>query len=142
MAKLSAHGQEIGRVSYTTYTKAYMSDGKVLQNDGFGWKLRGKLKAGLTPETAFQNATARMKEWERDNPNAFAYKKALHSIAGQSKRWKLHACIQLMPDDCDGVWSEACDGYGDNISASIDEIAELCRLYRVALAERQESVTV
>jgi len=40
-----------------------------------------------------------------------------------------------MPDDCDGVWSEACDGFGDNISADVDEVGNLCRLYKNALAE-------
>jgi hypothetical protein len=40
-----------------------------------------------------------------------------------------------MPDDCDGVWSEACDGYGDNVSADVDEVAQLCALYKLALSE-------
>jgi hypothetical protein len=32
----------------------------------------------------------------------------------------------MMPDDCDGVWSECCDGYGDNIRADVDDVAKLC----------------
>ena len=51
---------------------------------------------------------------------------------------KLHAAIELMPDDPDGVWSEACDSYGDNCHASIDEIVHLCMLYRNAVAEGTE----
>jgi hypothetical protein len=42
-----------------------------------------------------------------------------------------------MHDDIDGVWSEACDGYGDNVHADIDEIAKLCRLYEAAMRERE-----
>ena len=56
MAKLSAHGQEIGRIFYTTYAKAYMADRKILKNTGSGWKIGGTLKDGLTPEGAYQNA--------------------------------------------------------------------------------------
>ena len=54
MAKLSAHGREIGRIQYTTQMRAYMSDSAVLVNSGSGWKLKGKLRAGLTPESAFK----------------------------------------------------------------------------------------
>ena len=42
-----------------------------------------------------------------------------------------------MPDDPDGVWSEACDGYGDNISADVDEVAALCELYKLAENEQR-----
>ena len=35
MAKISAHGREIGTVYFTTSAKRYMSDGKVLKNIGF-----------------------------------------------------------------------------------------------------------
>jgi hypothetical protein len=69
MAKLSAHGDELVRahkeleqdkygVVKSIYTKSYRSDGKILQKiksfwaDGmthdYGWKLKGKLKPGLS----------------------------------------------------------------------------------------------
>ena len=37
MAKLSAHGAEVGRVEYIGKVKAYFADGKVLVNHGQGW---------------------------------------------------------------------------------------------------------
>lgn len=40
--------------------------------------------------------------------------------------------IMAMPNDPDGVWSKEFDGYGDNVSADLDEIVELCLLYREA----------
>ena len=46
----------------------------------------------------------------------------------------------MMPDDPDGVWSHSCAGYGDNVDASVDEIVELCRLYKHAVQE-SKSVT-
>ena len=62
----------------------------------------------------------------------------LHDLAGLGKAWKLNSAVELMPDDPDGVWSEACDGYGDNVHADVSEIVELCGLYRAALREHEE----
>ena len=136
MAKLAAHGNEVGRVTYLTSIKAYFSDGKVLRNQGFGWKLAGKLKEGITPLQAFENAKLRQSEDLTNRPNFAAYRRELHSMAGIGKRWKLHQAVSMMPDDADGVWSTCCDGYGDNVHADIDEVSELCKLY---LAAQQES---
>ena len=137
MAKLSAHGQEIGRIFYTTYAKAYMADRKILKNTGSGWKLGGTLKDGLTPECAFQNAVELQRKHLSERQALAAYRKELHSMAGLCNRWKLHSAIQLLGNDYDGVWSEACDGYGDNVSASIDEVVTLCKLYEAAVIESQ-----
>lgn len=133
MAKLSAHGTEIGTLYLLTSARRYMSDGTVLRNGGFGWKLHARLRAGVVPEEAFARQVERAREFGVAHPEAEAYRKALHSLAGLSKRWKLHAAVELMPEDPDGVWSEVCDGYGDNVSADLDDIVELCRLYRTAL---------
>lgn len=135
MAKISAHGTEIGTVYFTTKAKRYMSDGVILVNQGFGWKLYGKVKPGAVPQEVFQRQVERQKEHSAARPAFTAYRKMLHSMAGLGKRWKLHAAVELMPDDADGVWSEACDGYGDNVCADIDEVSELCRSYKAALAE-------
>jgi len=137
MAKLSAYGRiEIGTVYKLTSAKRYMSDGTVLKNIGFGWKVSGKVKPGFMPLDAYTKAAANQARALAENPAYSAYYKALHDMAGLSKRWKLHAAIELMPEDCDGVWSEVCDGYGDNVHADVDEIGQLCRLYLAAMAER------
>lgn len=133
MAKCSVHGMEIGTIYKLTSARRYMSDGVVLKNSGFGWKLAGKVKAGINPAEAYQRALAHYNEALASNPALASYRKKLHSLAGLGKRWKLHLAVSHMPDDCDGVWSEACDGYGDNVHADIDEISELCRLYLAAL---------
>jgi len=145
MATLSKHGVEIGRIKYTTKVDAYFADGKVLRNQGFGWKLRAKVKEGHTIQEAFDKALAKHREFEATRPALAAYRKELHSMAGISKAWKLHAAISMMPDDPDGVWSEACDGYGDNVSADIDEVGHLCMLYGAAMLESKamkQSATV
>ena len=136
MAKVSAHGAIIGTVEYLTYAKRYMSDGVVLKNIGFGWKIGGKVKPGIDPATAYEAAKSRLAARLVELPAAAAYLRALHDMAGIGKRWKLHAAVQLMPDDPDGVWSEACDGYGDKVHADLDDICELCRLYVTAKLTR------
>lgn len=138
MAKLSAHGSEIGRIEYVTSVVAYMSDGKILENDGFGWKVRGTVKSEFTPQQAFDRARVRIEQFRQERTAYTAYFKAICETAGICNRWKLHAAIQMMPDDPDGVWSEACDGYGSNVSADVSEVVELCRLYRSAIKEKEE----
>lgn len=130
MAKISAHGSIIGTVYFTTKAKRYMSDNTILVNYGQGWKLGPKLKPGITSQVAFENQSASQVEFLAAHPEIAAYRKALHSIAGMSTRWKLDMAISMMPDDSDGVWSECCDGYGDNVHADQDEIESLCMLYR------------
>jgi hypothetical protein len=140
MAKLSAHGRtEIGTLYSLRSAKRYMSDGTVLKNHGFGWKVHGKLKPGIAPIEAFESAKRKQSETLLARPMFAAYRAELHAMTGMCNRWKLHAAVELMPDDCDGVWSEACDGYGDNVHADVDEIRKLCQLYKSALKESQEA---
>lgn len=131
MAKCKAHGTEIGTVYFTTSAKRYMSDGVILKNGGLGWKLGGKVKAGVDPREAYRRQVEHQRALLADRPGIAAYRAELHGLCGLSKRWKLHAAVSLMPDDPDGVWSEACDGHGDNISADIDDIVKLCALFRL-----------
>lgn len=135
MAKLSAHGAEVGRVEYIGKVKAYFADGKVLVNYGQGWKLAGKLKPGLTPESAYQSARDNLARLLAERPALAEYRQFILRLAGIGKRWKLVQCLQLMPSDPDGIWSECCDSYSDNVHADIDEISTLCRLYELAVAE-------
>jgi hypothetical protein len=135
MAKISAHGECVGTIDYVRKSKRYMSDGVVLKNIGHGWKLAGKLKPGLTPQDAYERARVAYDGELARRPALAAYRRAIHDACGLSKRWKLVSAIELMPDDADGVWSEACDSYGDNVHLDINEVSELCRLYSAAVAE-------
>lgn len=137
MAKLSVHGAEVGRIEFNTSAKAYMADGVVLKNDGFGWKVYAKLKAGIPAQQAYESLATKQREFIAARPALAAYRKGLHELAGLSKRWKLHAAVQAMPDDADGLWAEACDGYSDNVSADVSEVARLCALYNAAMREMQ-----
>ena len=136
MARISAHGSIVGTIDYLTKSKRYMSDGVILKNAGFGWKLAGKVKPEYTPAQAYEISSANLAKRMEANPAAARYRRELHEMAGLSKRWKLHAAVSMMPDDPDGVWSEVCDGYGDNVHADIDEVVELCRWYKLAHGAR------
>jgi hypothetical protein len=137
MAKCKAHGYEIGAVEFLTTAKRYMSDGVILKNAGFGWKRHSACKPNVNPETAYKAACERAAAFLSIRPDFAAYKKALHDLAGLGKRWKLHTAVTMMPGDADGVWSEACDGYGDNVHADPSEISELCDLYAAAVREAE-----
>ena len=137
MARLSAHGAEIGTVYFTTSARRFMSDGHVLVNKGFGWKLYKKLERGEEVHAAYLQQLGAQTELLAKRPHTAAYRKCLHNLAGMGNRWKLHMAVEAMPDDCDGVWSQACDGYGNNIHADVDEVGELCRLYKLAVEEQR-----
>lgn len=140
MAKLSSHGRIIGSIEYSTYTIRYMEDGHILKNAGFGWKLYKKVKADYTPSQVYQIRNQSQIEFLNNNPHTKNFLNALHRTCGLTKRWKLYSAIELMYDDPDGVWSEVCDSYEDNIHASIEEIVNLCGLYVLAVEESKNRI--
>ena len=113
-----------------------MSDGVILKNYGEGWKIYGKCQPGTEPKEVYGKAVERQNKMLAERPAFAAYRKALHDMAGVCKRWQLQAAISLMPDDPDGVWSEACDGWRNIVSADLDEVVELCQLFRAAISEQ------
>lgn len=139
MARVSAHGTEIGTVHFLYTAKRYMSDRTVLKNVAGDWKISGKIKPHLTPQEAYEKAYDRVEQLARELPSAGAYRRELHALAGLSggKRARLHMTVELMPDDPDGVWSECCDGYGDNVHADLDDVVSLCRAYKGMLLEQK-----
>jgi hypothetical protein len=134
MAKLSAH-VEIGRIEYIKETRAFMTDGKILRNQGFGWKKYATVKEGIDPTAHFLECKAKHDARLQARPALREYRRAMLSACGLSKRWKLLAAIDLMPNDADGIWSEVSDGYGDNISISVEEIVEILKLREACIAE-------
>ena len=66
MAKLSSHGAEVGRIEFATSAKAYMADGKILKNIGFGWKLYGKCK--VEPAAAYTAAVEKQRQFLTARP--------------------------------------------------------------------------
>lgn len=135
MAKLSAHGQEIGRIRYTTHTLAFFPDGKILRNYGQGWKLYRKCKPDKNPVDVYNRCVEKQQQAFAERPAFAAYRKILDSLTGMKTAWKVHEAVKVMPQDPDGVWSETCDGYGENCSASLDEVIELCKAWEAVEEE-------
>jgi hypothetical protein len=136
MARLGAHGREVGTLYFTTSARRYMSDGVILRNTGLGWKIAGRCRPSSDPAAAFRAAQQAQREKLAGQPALMAYRAWLHQIAGLSKRSRLHTAVGLMPDDPDGVWSSACGGGPIDCSANLGEVVELCRLYRALLKEQ------
>jgi hypothetical protein len=139
MATLKKHGGELGRIIKLTFAMAHMADGTILWNKPGNWAVWGTVKKDRDPVEVYARAAASAAERDRQFPASAAYRRELHRLAGLGKAWKLHTAIQYMPGDPDGVWSEACDGYGDNVHADLDEVSHLMRLYHARVMEWQAS---
>jgi hypothetical protein len=126
MAKLSAHGTELARRETPTARIAVMTDGNILKNYGYGWKLWRRVKQGVDPAEyarKFNERTAAIM------PEVRTYIDALVDTCDLEHRGRLHTAISLMPTDPDGVWSEMDDWSGYSID--LDDIVRCCRLYQV-----------
>lgn len=126
MAKLSAHGAELGRLERIQDKIAYMSDGKVLRNfSGHGWKLWKKVKAEYTPQQAWEMARANYENKLRENPFYADFRNAMHELVSFEDRARVMTTMELLVDDVDGCWSELNDGY-NSLDLSLDDVARLC----------------
>lgn len=127
MAKLSAHGTELARRETPTARIAVMSDGQIMRNQGFGWKLWKRLKPGV-------NATEYARKFDVHTAaipvEVHNYIEALRDACDLEHRCRLHQAITLMPNDPDGVWSEFDDYSG--YSLDLDDIVKACRWYQIA----------
>jgi hypothetical protein len=145
MAKLTAYGRtEIGTLYTTGAAIRYMSDRKILRNIGLGWKLWKTVKETVSPEQAFQNAKAKQEKVLIEFPAYAAYRAALHQqVKGLHNRNMLNTIISLMPNDYDGVWSEACDTYGGpRLELDLNDIVKLCSLYQLAIKEKAAKINL
>ena len=141
MAKLSAHGTQIGEVKLLTKTKRYFSDGKILINYGDGWKLFGKVKPGMDPGEVSKTAEEKQKEGLRIRPLYAKYFKLLHKSAGMNLRSKLHTAVSMMPEDPDGAWACLDDEWNCRGKWTFEDINALCLAYLDAIEEQKRMKT-
>lgn len=137
MAKLSAHGHELGRIELTTSILAYMSDGHILRHDGTNWHLYKRVKAGFDPAQVFEKAKKRADEILAQRPALAEYHRQLKEVAGRQNIVRLHTLVELLSDDIDGLWSEIHDVLDRNTSVSVEEVRDLVRAYHAAIAGRR-----
>ena len=135
MATLYKHG-ELGQIERVAYKVAYCADGQVLRNDGDGWKTWKKLKPGIDPRAHWEKVKASYAEKLATKPCFAEWRRLFHQTFSPKQRGIALTCIDSMPQDPDGVWSELNDyaPFGGD-SFSIEEICELCRAYQAAERE-------
>ena len=136
MATLSKHGEELGRIELLTSKIAYFSDGKILRNNGNGWKLYRKVKPGVDPMEAFQARVAAQAQFLDVRPCFVEFKRLFHSMFSFSHRYMAKTGLEMLGNDADGLWSELNDMA--HIDCDISELVELCRLYEASCEEAKE----
>jgi hypothetical protein len=144
MATISKHGEEFLRIERLADKIAYFSDGKILRNQGNGWKLWRKVKPGVDLVAHAAERKAFSERWQSERPAYTAFKREFHAIVSFSERYMFLTLLQTLANDPDGVWVEANDML--RISIGVEECCDLCRLYEAYAAEcksqREESNAV
>ena len=126
MACLSKNGSEIFRVDALKYSLSFRSNGKVLKNEGFGWKL---LKLSLS----FESSLAKHKALQENLSRAYVdYRRAVQSEFPLPVRWQYLTLRDLLGDDIDGIYSDLQDR---QIYTDLDTLQELHDLYRIYRAD-------
>ena len=122
MATLSKQGTETLRFETLKTTYSFRTNGNVLKQDGFGWKLVS-FKEGHNSETflALLNANE-----AKLSPAFKTYRAAVQREFPISTRWKYISLRDLLFDDIDGIWSGLND---DGIHVDIETLRELHDLF-------------
>lgn len=133
MAKLSAHGRELGRIERLRYRVAYMSDGKILRNTGAGWKLWKKCNPGVDPADHWAEAKARHEARLQARPCLAYYMELLHDFP-LDRRGIIDEAVGLLANDLDGLWSELNDA---GVELDLGDAGALCEAYSAAMQEQK-----
>jgi len=134
MATLSKQGTETHRFELMQKTYSFRSNGKILRNEGNGWKLV-TLKPGFTPETFLAQLTER----ESRLPEAFkAYRRAVQNEFPLSIRAHYLELAKLLDGDVDGIWAHL-DDMGEH--RDLETLRELNVLRELAKREHRPMET-
>ena len=105
MACLSKNGTELARFNQLKASYSIRSNGKILRNEGFGWKVC-TLKEGWTQETF----RARLEGIESKLSQPYRiYRAAVQSEFPLPVRWQYLTLRDLLGDDLDGIYSDLQD---------------------------------
>jgi hypothetical protein len=133
MATLSKHGDEVGRIEYTTYAKAFMMDRTILINRGRGWKTWGKMKPHVDPEEFYRKKLDQFEASCMQYPLNYKYHCLLHKLTSRQDRAAVHETLKVLGNDPDGCWCELQDYWG--IYMDLDDIVKLSRAYELSRNE-------
>jgi len=126
MAVLSKNGSEVFRVDALKYSVSFRSNGKVLKNEGFGWKV---LKLSMSFESALEKHKALQENLSRAYLD---YRRAVQAEFPLSVRWQYLTLRDLLGDDLDGIYSDLQDR---QIYTDLDTLRELHDLHQAYRAE-------
>lgn len=126
MACLSKNGSEVFRVDALKYSLSFRSNGKVLKNEGFGWKL-------LKLSVPFDEALAKHRATQANLSRAYLdYRRAVQAEFPLPVRWQYLTLRDLLGDDLDGIYSDLQDR---GIHTDLETLRELHDLYRIYRAD-------
>jgi hypothetical protein len=129
MATLSKNGTEIVRFDRLKASYSIRSNGKVLKNEGFGWKL-----CALKPGKTAQDLRLSLETREATlSPEYRAYRKAVQAEFPLSERWQYLTFRDLLCSDLDGIYTELQDR---QIYTDLDTLRELRDLQLALLNSR------
>jgi hypothetical protein len=120
MATLSKNGSEVFRVDALKYSLSFRSNGKVLKNEGFGWKV---LKLSMSFESALEKHKALQENLSRAYLD---YRRAVQAEFPLPVRWQYLTLRDLLGDDLDGIYSDLQDR---QIYTDLDTLREIHDLY-------------
>ena len=133
MACLSKNGTELARFNQLKASYSIRSNGKVLKNDGFGWKVL-RLKEGITVESF----RARFEAIESKLSRPYRiYRAAVQSEFPLPVRWQYLTLRDLLGDDLDGIYSDLQDR---QIYTDLDTLQELHDMHRATVDAKQKAI--
>ena len=131
MAVLSKNGTEVFRVDALEYSLSFRSNGKVLKNEGFGWKL-------VILAMPFADALAKHQRLQSNIPRAYAdYRRAVQAEFPLPVRWQYLTLRDLLGDDIDGIYTDLADRGIHTDLETLRELHELHRIYRADVDARK-----
>jgi hypothetical protein len=133
MACLSKNGTELARFNQLKASYSIRSNGKVLKNDGFGWKVL-RLKEGITVESfraRFEAIESKLSQPYR------IYRAAVQSEFPLPVRWQYLTLRDLLGDDIDGIYSDLQDR---QIYTDLDTLQELHDMHRATVDAKQKAI--
>lgn len=133
MACLSKNGTELVRFNQLKASYSIRSNGKVLKNDGFGWKVL-RLKEGITVESfraRFDAIESKLSQPYR------IYRAAVQSEFPLPVRWQYLTLRDLLGDDIDGIYSDLQDR---QIYTDLDTLQELHDMHRATVDAKQKAI--
>jgi len=130
MATLYKNGSEVIRFDQLHASYSIRSTGKVLKNEGFGWKLC-PLKPGKTAQDLRTSLETRETIL---TPEYKTYRKAVQAEFPLPVRWQYLTLRDLLGSDIDGIYSDLQDR---QIFTDLDTLQELHDMQQASIAAKR-----